>query len=137
MRIFFTNVGRYGLVRNFIPVATVLMVMMLAHSAQAFHCDNSIVSKGSFTYEVLAACGEPVQRLSRTVEVTRLVSLSTASRNGLPDRYTLVGGKVAIVEEQLVEEWIYDRGSRKLVRKLTIENGKVTKIESMGYGSLK
>jgi hypothetical protein len=33
-----------------------------------------------------------------------------------------------------VEDWIYDLGSTKLMERLTFSNGRVIRIETLGYG---
>ena len=121
---------------TYLKLAVACLVLMTASSAHAFRCGNDIIAKDSLRYEVISACGEPSQKDFKTVEVTRYVSVSSLAKRGLPDNYVLVGDRIAITEDQIIEEWIYDFGPNKLVRKLTFQDGKISHIESLGYGKL-
>lgn len=74
-------------------------------------CDDGLVGRGDLAVEVVDACGEP-----DLVDAWR--SGPADPRPGVPE----------------VEQWYYNSGPRKLVRILRIRNGRVSRIESGGYG---
>lgn len=91
------------------------LVVLYAQSLLAdFRCPSTgkIVSEGMTAYEVEAACGSPSAKNRLNTD---------ASLTGLP----------------AVEEWTYDFGSARLLRKLRFEGG-VLKSEEVGsYGTEK
>jgi hypothetical protein len=92
-----------------------LATLLCAGSAQGgLLCDRSVVLPGATAAEVLAKCGEPSRRQSLG---GRSGGRSTTRGRG--------GGR---------EVWVYDLGSRQLVRYLTFEHGRLAAIDFGGYG---
>jgi hypothetical protein len=98
-------------------VATVIAVVLAAPAAYGgVMCGRSVVLPGATQAEVLEKCGSP----SRRQPVGgKAVGARSAKKNGGNGR----------------ETWVYDLGSRQLVRYLTFEHGRLRSIDFGGYGS--
>jgi Protein of unknown function (DUF2845) len=88
-----------------------------------FRCGTKLVSEGDTRGQVVAKCGEPtdVSKSSMWVQPTSWI-------NGRP--YTLANGVVEVP----VEEWTYNLGPQKLMRRVRFENDRVVAIDTLGYG---
>jgi hypothetical protein len=73
--------------------------------------------------DVVARCGEPSQVTSRSVLRPPMVW-----RYGRQVR--AAGGDI----EVRVETWVYNFGPDRLMQQLDVEDGRVTKMETLGYG---
>ncbi len=82
-------------------------------------CSGGIVSIGDFAGEVLAKCGQPALTSQR--EEKRVEPAPKGSR----DR---------IVSYVTIDDWTYNFGPNQFQHQLTLENGRVAHIESLGYG---
>lgn len=83
-------------------------------------CPNGIASVGDYQAEVIAKCGEPAvktQREERQFEKVR-------------ER----GREKTLAATVTVDEWTYNFGPREFQQLVVIENGRVKRIESLGYG---
>ena len=98
-------------------LATLLMAAV-APDAHAFRCGTRIVSEGDDALKVLKHCGEP--DLARQQERIRRVHRYDYFR----------AGYYAAEELVIVEYWTYDLGPRRLKRRITLENGWVTRIDT-------
>ncbi len=130
---------------------SVLILIGLCEAAFAFRCGNQIVSVGDTRYEVSAICGSPDDAISniayrslangavydcdpvRTYRVDALGMESGASTQPAPRSC------VALVEDRLavqvdVEVWLYDFGKNRFMQQVHFENGRVVRIEKLGYG---
>ncbi len=83
-------------------------------------CEPFSVRAGDTTYELLSACGEPVYR--DVVEE----QIAVAQGDGVVAQGTTV--------TRIRETWTYDFGPRSLVRHVLVEDGKVRKVVTGGYG---
>lgn len=109
----------------------------MSHPAWAMmRCGNQIISGGDPQAKVAASCGEP-----------EYVTSSTIIRAGLPrqplyllnewqrwrsQRELLVHDRSYV--EIPVEVWVYNLGPNKLMREVVFEEGRVVRVESLGYG---
>jgi hypothetical protein len=84
-------------------------------------CDASALRVGDAKLDLLAKCGPPALQERTGVRPPTLVTSVT--------RHAL-----AAVE---VEVWTYDFGPQSFVQLVTLENGRVVKVESGGYGYAK
>lgn len=91
--------------------------------AHAFRCGNKLVVEGDTAGAVLAKCGEPTE-ISRKP----ILRPPVIWRNGRP--YRVPGGDIEVI----VEFWVYNLGPNKFMRRVRIEDGEVTAIETLGYG---
>jgi hypothetical protein len=106
-------------------------VLFFAQSSLAFRCDGKIVSGGDFIDIVIAKCGAPTS--SRVVREEVIGSFGdTATKEG-PGRVIREGTITKTVEQ--TEVLMYDCGDSRLIHLLTFEAGKLTKIETAGYGT--
>jgi hypothetical protein len=96
-------------------VAAVVLAASGEVASAGLTCGRTVVLPGASKSEVLAKCGEPTSRRSMDGKVR---SGRTSGKSG--------GGR---------EVWVYDLGSRQLVRYLTFDKGRLQGIEVGGYGS--
>jgi hypothetical protein len=84
-------------------------------------CDGRF-REGDRKYELLSRCGEPASLEvweERRGEVVRVGGSEQ-----------VVGGWITVFHEL----WVYNFGPRRLVQLVLLENGRVTRVESGGYG---
>ena len=107
-----------------------LMVGLLGLStdpAYALRCGNRLVLVGASTVEVLEKCGEPAGR-DQWVEY-RIVSQPPPFSFVHPQEQEQVYLPVTI------EEWVYNFGPKRFMQKFHFEDGRLSDIESLGYGN--
>ena len=98
---------------TFIAILAALTAVQPAF-AEGFRCGQRIATPDMSVAELLDACGEPT---TKTVEVME-VSGPNAQGAGNIKRGTVT-----------VETWTYDRGSQASAMVVTIEDGKIRKME--------
>jgi hypothetical protein len=91
--------------------------------ADGFRCGSRIVVEGSTGGEVRALCGEPASIERRTILRGPVIW-----RHGRP--IYVAGAEIEVP----VETWTYNFGPNKLMRRVRLEDGLVTQIETLGYG---
>lgn len=103
------------LLRFLLPAAVFLLPA--PDSALAMRCGHELVSIGDLAVEVLEKCGPPltVNRWEGAIQ----------SRGFF--RFNLL-------EQVIIEEWIYDLGPNKFIRVLRFENGRLVDEETAGKG---
>ena len=117
-------------VNRLLCLSIVSIFLLTPASALAMRCGTSLVTEGDTQEEVLRNCGEPVQTSSRYI--TRGASYSDLRfGNSISGSTT---GQYFFAEEVLVEEWIFNFGPNKLMRKVIFENGIVADVETLAYG---
>lgn len=89
----------------------------------AGRCTPSAIESGMSKYRLLQMCGQPVQRGPGVFVYSRRREL-----NGR-DIY-LRRGHVLVYRE----EWLYNFGSDRLLREVTLENGFVVEVDTKGRG---
>ncbi len=99
-------------------MALVLISVSLASASSSLRCGRALVSLGADKIEVKQKCGEPASRDSR--EVLKVLR-STTDRSET---------HIAV----FIEVWTYHFGPRGLGKQLHFQNGKLTDIQSLGYG---
>lgn len=124
-----------------LPVVAVLAVLCLPGQSAAYsaiRCGNRLASEGATRGEVLALCGEPLSKESRT-EVIR--SSQTAdqrqSEPGTPSQSRVeTGGSVSteVVRIKAIDEWTYNFGPKVLMRTVVFEDGRLVRVETGKYG---
>jgi hypothetical protein len=99
-------------------------LLAAAPSFAAFRCGAKLVSEGDLRSEVAAKCGEPDDVINQSSVMRRPVIWT--------------GGRPYFIGEDYieipVENWIYNLGPNKLMRKLRFEGGVLTEIETLGHG---
>ena len=111
--------------RHWLPLTAVLVLAGLAvpGEAHAFRCGNKLVVEGDTAGAVLAKCGQPAEITRKLIQRPPVIW-----RNGRP--YRVPGGDLEVE----VEFWTYNHGPNKFMRRVRLENGEVTLIETLGYG---
>jgi hypothetical protein len=103
--------------------AVLLLVgLCLAAPALALRCGAGVVSEGDSTYELLTTCGEPTL-LERTERQVPYQVYDYVYR-----QYVTAYASVP------VEIWTYNFGPQRFVQRITIDDGRIKRIESLGYG---
>lgn len=93
--------------------------------AAALRCGSRIVSRGDSAHQVASVCGEPIDVVQRVeIRTVRSADAACVARaDGQPC--------VAVAREVVIEQWTYDFGANKLVKRLTFEDGVLTRIDSV------
>lgn len=95
-----------------------------AARADSLRCGNRLVVEGTTRGEVTAWCGAPAE-----VQERHVLRPPVVWYYGRPVRVAGAG-----YLEVRIETWTYNLGPNKLMRRVTIEDGEVTGIETLGYG---
>jgi hypothetical protein len=112
--------------RPLLVAATLLLVAVAAAvpaSADSLRCGTRLVSEGDTRVQVEARCGAPADIIRRT----RLAA-PVIWRHGR--RYRIGNGDIEIV----VEEWTYNLGPHRFMRRVRFEDGVVVAVDTLGYG---
>lgn len=91
--------------------------------ADALRCGAKLVAEGDTLSAVEAKCGLPTDVVRRTRFAPAIVW-----RDGHP--YRVGHGSIEIV----VEEWTYNFGPQRFMRRVRFEDGVVVRIDTLGYG---
>ncbi len=102
-----------------------LGLMVFPSSAEAMSCRDHVIARGDAPARVERFCGEPTRRLER-IEVRSRIEYVTEWDGTVVEQWEEY--------EVPVEDWYYDRGPDRLVRRLTFEGGLVREIVTEGYG---
>jgi hypothetical protein len=92
-------------------------------AAQSIVCAGKIINEGTTQAEVAAKCGTPVQVDRRSV-----YNGTAAALGGQPN---VINGTATEVQ---IEVWTYNFGPSRLMQRIRFEDGRVVRIESLGYG---
>ena len=95
-----------------------------AARADSLRCGTRLVVEGTTRDQVATWCGVPTE-----VQERHALRPPIIWYYGRPVH--VAGGSHI---EVLVETWTYNLGPNKLMRRLTIEDGEVVEIETLGYG---
>jgi len=100
-----------------------LLSACTAGPAQALHCGTGIVTEGDNSFDLTQRCGQPT-----AVTQAQGRPIATPVYDPASSRYVIqyVG--------QPYEIWTYNFGPTRLIARITIDNGTITKIEQDGYG---
>ena len=113
-----------------ITLSLIAASLIIPSTAMAMRCGTRPVTDGNTQEEVLRNCGEPTQTNSRYItRGSGYVNFRT--RDALSGSHQ---GNYFFIEEVLVEEWIFNFGPNKFMRKVTFENGIVVEIDTLRYG---
>jgi hypothetical protein len=104
-------------------LAFVVTCFPVVAGAQSIVCDGKIINEGISQAEVAAKCGTPAQ-----VDHSSEYHGGAVVSGGQPN---LIAGSSTEVQ---IEIWTYNFGPNKLMQRIRFEDGRVVRIESMGYG---
>ena len=94
-------------------------VPAVATESGSMRCGGGIVSPGDTAAEVIGKCGQPAATLQREEK-----KVATGA-NGKGEKS---------VTTTVIEEWTFNFGPNQFQYQLSLENGRVARIESLGYG---
>jgi Protein of unknown function (DUF2845) len=116
----------------------------LSAVAQSLQCGEKTITEGATQTEVAARCGQPAQIDHQTIYSEGGTATAGGPapirgpagppRPGMPVPM-LPGIGTRSATEIPVELWTYNFGPTRLMQRIRFENGVVTHIESLGYGS--
>jgi hypothetical protein len=101
----------------------VLAIVPTLAAGQSVVCADKIINEGVTQVEVAARCGTAAQVDHRTS------SVGTAVVDGTHPTY-IAGSS----EDRQVDIWTYKFGPNRLMQRIWFEDGRVTRVESLGYG---
>ena len=104
------------------PLLLVVTLAPLAAHADGMRCRNALITRGDNLLRVQHECGTPTYATQYVVYGFRPVF------NGVLGTYA--DQSIPIT----VEEWTYNLGPTRFMRKLRFENGELVSIESLEYG---
>lgn len=94
-----------------------LALLTVADSAWAMRCGNRLVTTGDYDFQVRERCGEPYWS------------------NGFSELHIQgLDGPLERRQERVFEEWFYQDGPHRLVRRLLFADNRLVRIEVGGYG---
>ncbi len=107
-------------------------------SAQALRCGTKVITEGDIQIKVLHYCGEPEYTNESVVyQLIRVPWWYDTERRGhraATDWSTHKGPTRQIEVEVLIEEWIYNFGPHKFMRRIRFKNGYVVRVDTLEYG---
>jgi hypothetical protein len=123
-----------------IPMMVLLMAALILAVppplSAGVRCSGEVISEGDTTYEARKHCGDPdhidaweEERIMRDFRRRRL------DENDIYRRGRGYREPFLVKETIRVEIWIYDWGPSRLIHRLRFENGRLTDIETGGYGN--
>ena len=104
------------------PLIAVMMFVLLlvptgASALSSFRCGTKLVQRGDTRARVLHRCGEPDDKFIKSV-----------------DRVRVRGWRGFVERESLIEEWLYNRGSKRFLYRLFFKGGVLVDIRTDDYG---
>jgi hypothetical protein len=109
------------------PTIAALLLAAACPPGWAFYCGHSLVTEGDYKLQVLQKCGEPDYAESRVEYRTEVLRGSGLGQPGLD-----IARQVPVQ----IDEWTYDFGRRRFMQWLRFENGRLSAIKELGYGTL-
>jgi len=107
--------------KTWLPVVVLVFTPALAFG-QSLRCSEKIVSEGTPSQDVARLCGDPAQVEHKTI---------WNDLSGAVTTHFVAGSTIEIH----LEMWIYNFGPNRLMQRIWIQDGVVTRIESLGrYG---
>jgi Protein of unknown function (DUF2845) len=103
-------------------LALCLALAPLAAYADGMRCGNALITQGDDLLRVQHECGDPTYATQYTVYASQ----------PLYDGFLRVYSDITVPVQ--VEEWTYNLGPTRFMRKLRFENGQLITIQSLSYG---
>lgn len=111
-------------------LAAMVLFYLFSSPAYAVRCGTSVISEGDTKYRVLKRCGEPTHIEEWTEEHIQRSYRQPLYRHR---DYFTYRTPFLVKENVTVEEWLYDTGSERLIRRFTFENGVLVRIRTGNY----
>ena len=120
--------------RNFLVASTLICSLLLVReNAWALRCGSRLIKDEMPEAEVIQLCGEPVSTKYLGYVLRPYILKRPAGLSGLSGTRHVYGG---FHEELLVTELVFNFGPRKLMRVMRFEGGRLTLVNTAGYGYL-
>lgn len=116
-----------------IPTIGLICGLLIAADARALRCGSRIVQEGMTDVQVIELCGEPHSEHHLGFVLRPYIVRRPAGIGGLHSTRRSYGG---YHQELAVTEMLFNFGPRKLMRRIRFEGGRLTNIETAGYGHL-
>jgi len=104
----------------------------VAETADAMRCGSRLISEGDPKERLLKECGPPSN--TEAWEEERYYNYDAPPPSYLYKEYEHYGSAYRVKVHVKVEVWTYNYGPSRFIDYVRIENGKVRKIYSGGYG---
>ena len=117
--------------RHLLIAAAAASLFVVSPDAWALHCNSRIVGEGMDEATVIRLCGEPVWRRDLGVVFRPHIVKQPVGKFGSRSVRRVYGG---FHEQLVVSEMLFNFGPRRLMRLMRFEGGRVTRIETAGYG---
>lgn len=110
-------------IRALVAIVAACLVAPSIASADSMRCGSKVISEGDSIDEVLARCGEPIERSRTWIQ--------------RQPRFEYGGREIPFPgqEDVPVDVWTFDFGSSKLKRRVRFVAGKVDRIDTLEHGS--
>jgi hypothetical protein len=118
-----TRVSGLPMTGRLLLCAALASLLSMPAGADALRCGTRLISEGDSRAQVEARCGAPADIIRRTRFAAPIIW-----RHGRPYRV----GDSAI--EVIVEEWTYNLGPQRFMRRVRFEDGVVVAVDTLGYG---
>ncbi len=116
-------------------VSMLLMCLFGPLNAWAMRCGNYLINKGDSQKKVAEQCGEPTSKTSRHI-IRPGTYPSEGSGLSINDERAAGNDRHYAFDrsEVLMEEWTYNLGPDKLMRRIQFANGIVEDVKTLDYG---
>jgi hypothetical protein len=105
-----------------IPLLIACLLVLSTSPSYALRCGGDLILEGDTQSQVLASCGDPTEIVDWVEH--RLIRV----------HYPYSSIFEEIIKPVYVEEWLYNFGPRRFMRKLRFENGHLEGLKTLGYG---
>ena len=112
-------------------VALVLSMIVCCDPAWALRCGNKLIKEGMLESRVIELCGEPAS-VQRTGFVLRPYIIKRPA--GKPGHHSTGRYYGGYHQELEVVEMLFNFGPHRLMRLIRFEGGRMTYMETAGYG---
>ena len=114
---------------KFVLASSLILLLLGSNDAFALRCGNKLVKDGMHELQVRAICGEPVA--TQWLGYVLRYYDPRGNRSLLSYSHHLSYGAR---QELPVVEMLFNFGPHKLMRRLRFEGGRLTSVETEGYG---
>lgn len=118
---------------NVIRLVGICCGLLAVSDAYALRCGNRLVQEGMTETQVISLCGEPYSTQRLGYVLRPYIIKRPAGNRGSRAIQRVYGG---YHQELAVVEMVFNFGPRKLMRRLRFEGGRLTLVETAGYGHL-
>ncbi len=114
-----------------IPSIVFICGLLMAADARALRCGSRIVQEGMTDVQVIELCGKPHSESHLGFVLRPYIVRRPAGISGHRSTRRSYGG---YHQELAITEMLFNFGPRKLMRRIRFEGGRLTNIETAGYG---